>query len=377
MRSRFILPGIPLGRWSGRPRARHRGLIIGMTVAALWLAGAPNAHATPTWCGPDTVQAAELPQTISPEQCDLQGVVVMDGLAGAVVPAPGTGVQVFALKVIGPEDSFAMETAPDGTVTLLGVGDNPIVAPDSGATGAPTSGPASPAEPVTTAVDPTLDPDVLDPGSGPIQGDECTDEGYRWINGGEHDNHKWYMHASSIPGYFGVSNDTVIARIREGGAHITHGTTDCNNISLQPNLEISYQGTTSKSLQINNDGTCFAFSDRDQQNTVGFGSLPATKVAIACVWTILNEVTESDIRFNEDQNEAKFFATDSKPSTCSELFDLEGIATHERGHTFGLGDLKTANHPNLTMRDTGVKCSLEQRSLGKGDIKGLNYRYGF
>jgi hypothetical protein len=120
-----------------------------LQVAALWLAGAPNAHATPTWCGLGTVQAAELPQTVSPEVCDLQGVVVRDGLAGAVVPEPGTGVEAFALKVIGPEDSFAMETAPDGTVTLLGVGDDPIVVPVSNAPGALTSGSGSPAEPVT------------------------------------------------------------------------------------------------------------------------------------------------------------------------------------------------------------------------------------
>ena len=32
----------------------------------------------------------------------------------------------------------------------------------------------------------------------------------------------------------------------------------------------------------------------------------------------------------------KFFGTDSKPGTCNNLWDLEGIATHERGHTFGI-----------------------------------------
>jgi hypothetical protein len=63
-----------------------------------------------------------------------------------------------------------------------------------------------------------------------------------------------------------------------------------------------------------------------------------------------SELHESNIRFNSDPTEAKFFATDSKPGTCNNLYDLEGVATHERGHTFGLGDLNTDNHPNLTMR---------------------------
>jgi len=288
----------------------------------------------------------------------------MDGLAGAVVPAPGTGVEAFALGVDGTEDSMGIVTASDGTVTLLGTGDDPIVPPDSF-----TSGSGSPAQ--LAAVD--VDPDVIDPGSGPIQGDECTDLTYRLVHGGEHDTHNWYIHASSIPGYFGVPNDTVIARIREGGAHITHGTTDCSSITLQPSLAIAYQGTTTASTQINNDGTCAGI---DNQNTVGFGSLPADKAAINCWHTAaFSELHESDIRFNDDQTETKFFATDSKPGTCNHLFDLEGVATHERGHTFGLGDLDAGNHPNLTMRDVGVVCSLEQRSLGKGDIKGLNDLY--
>jgi hypothetical protein len=270
------------------------------------------------------------------------------------------------MTINGQEETFAMETALDGTVTLLGVGDDPIVVPVSSATGALTSGSGSPA----VAVD--FDPDVIDPGAGPIQGDECADAFYRTVHGGEHDTHMWYMHASSIPGYFGVDNTTVIARIREGGAHITHGTTDCS-ISLVPNLGISYQGTTTKSVQVNNDATC---PGGDDQNTVGFGPLPANDVAFNC-WHLvgLSELHESDIRFNEDQTEAKFFGTDIKPANCSHLFDLEGVATHERGHTFGLGDLNPNDHPNLTMRRSAFVCSLEARSLGKGDIKGLNDLY--
>jgi len=182
-------------------------------------------------------------------------------------------------------------TAPDGTVTLLGVGDDPIIAPDASATDALTSGSGSPAQLATIDVD----PNVIDPGSGPIQGDESTDAFYRIVHGGEHDTHKWYMHGSNLRGYFGVDNATVIARIREGGAHITHGTTDCN-ISLQPNLSISYQGTTSKSVQVNNDASC---GSGDGQNTVGFGPLPSNYAAYTWWVTFASELHESDVRFNE------------------------------------------------------------------------------
>ena len=37
--------------------------------------------------------------------------------------------------------------------------------------------------------------------------------------------------------------------------------------------------------------------------------------------------------------------------------------------------VNTTDHPNLTIRGIMVICSLEERSLGKGDIKGLNDLY--
>jgi hypothetical protein len=127
---------------------------------------------------------------------------------------------------------------------------------------------------------------------------------------------------------------------------------------------------------MNNDGSCFNWLATGDQNTAGFGPLPASLLAYTCVWWLgAHETTESDMRINPDQNAGKFFATDSKPGTCNNLYDLEGVATHERGHTFGIDDLNTNNHPNLTMRDIMVICSLEQRFLGKGDIKGLNTLY--
>src|SRR6266487_3373918 len=172
----------------------------------------------------------------------------------------------------------------------------------------------------------------------------------------------WAMPPSchTIPGYFGVDNATVIARIREGGAHITHGTTDCSSVSLQPNLSISYQGTTTKTLQMSTDSTT-CDQHGDGQNTVGFGSLTGA-VAETCTWKtsfpLPAEVTESDMRLNSNQNQAKFFGTDDKPGTCSNQYDLEGVATHERGHTFGLADIDAADHPNLTMGNSAPTCSL-------------------
>jgi hypothetical protein len=102
---------------------RRRTVFVAVVCSSfLGLAGASNAHATPSWCGAKEIQAKDLPQTVSPAECDLRGVAVIDGMAGAVVPDPGTVVESFVMRVDGPEESFAIQPALDGTVTLLGVG---------------------------------------------------------------------------------------------------------------------------------------------------------------------------------------------------------------------------------------------------------------
>jgi hypothetical protein len=119
---------------------------------------------------------------------------------------------------------------------------------------------------------------------------------------------------------------------------------------------------------------------KNGQNTVGFGSVNTNVRAHTCVWKTADplpaEVTESDIRFNSNQAEQKFFATDSQPGTCVNLVDLEGVATHERGHTFAIDDIDATSHPDQTMAGSSDACdNLELRSLGKGDILGLNDMY--
>jgi hypothetical protein len=57
--------------------------------------------------------------------------------------------------------------------------------------------------------------------------------------------------------------------------------------------------------------------------------------------------------------------------------DLEGVVTHERGHTADLGDIYNHGdgHMKLTMGGSSFTCSKQIRSLGEGDIVGLKDLY--
>jgi hypothetical protein len=131
---------------------------------------------------------------------------------------------------------------------------------------------------------------------------------------------------------------------------------------------------------------------RDHHSVVDWGPLPrfdgVTTYGVACTWARetfngYRRVQEADVRLNDDSNEVWFFTTDQQPLDCLDPFfpggaqvDLEGLMTHERGHNFGLGHVHENVHPNMTM-SSGVdaQCNTTVRTLGKGDILGLDYIY--
>jgi predicted Zn-dependent protease len=67
--------------------------------------------------------------------------------------------------------------------------------------------------------------------------------------------------------------------------------------------------------------------------------------------------------------------TDNSTSNDNVWWDLEGLVTHEYGHALGLDDINPDNHPTLTMRGTMGPCTINNRSLAKGDILGLRRIY--
>ncbi|MGH9199513.1 MAG: hypothetical protein ACRD1T_27755, partial [Acidimicrobiia bacterium] len=128
--------------------------------------------------------------------------------------------------------------------------------------------------------------------------------------------------------------------------------------------------------------------DDDDRSVVDFGPLTAndkrTTYAIACErWKIDGaRIIETDIRINANKDEVRFFASLELPEVCKntdpsdDRYDLIGLMTHERGHSFGLGHVGEHEHGALTMsKDFNGACQRSERTLGRGDKDGLKELY--
>lgn len=171
--------------------------------------------------------------------------------------------------------------------------------------------------------------------------------------------------------------------------------------------ETPYEGTTSKAADFDyvdkdKDGdkeyVCgeWQYNDKgelkkithDGISQIEFGQLDTP--GAECSWTesVANgpdKIVESDIRIRHHLNfiggsQEEWYTGNKVPDKCKtnpNFGDLEGIVTHERGHSMGLDDVYNHGdgHPNLTMGGADISCSKQARSLGKGDVLGLKDLY--
>ena len=297
--------------------------------------------------------AEDLPARIPPG-CDMAGRVIADHGPAVVVPDPGQSVSVEDYTSHGPQ-SLVVRTALDGTVEILNAGS------DAGEFDT-TSGPGA--------------------GAGSA---DCFDSAselfYQRLTGPMH----WYFNRNSTPTYI-VSADDTLERIRQGGNNIMNVNNECTFSDVVPgSVNLAYQYTVDWGTNMTSDA-CASSSSRDGYSVVNFGPLPAVSGGIttygrACTWTLgssggYDNVVESDVRLNANGGEVKFFVTNTIPTSCSNKIDLEGLMTHERGHTYGLAHVAEDSHKWLTMsKYFNGDCQISERSLGLGDKNGLDTLY--
>lgn len=100
-----------------------------------------------------------------------------------------------------------------------------------------------------------------------------------------------------------------------------------------------------------------------------FRRVPPDLRATTCWWWTTGGTTvASDMVFNTSYSW-------SNTATCSgSKYDLQGVATHEWGHVFGLAHDATAGSQQV-MKPASSTCETAQRKLGAGDVAGITWLY--
>jgi len=301
------------------------------------------------------IKASALPNPVPRDVCDLRGRLVRDQGIGAVVPEEGRSIYVEALVVNTADDTLVAEELMithhvGGSVKFDHVGpdyslEDGDVEEDEGTT--PSS-------------------NQCNDGTNPEDKDEKVDGSLQW-----------YYNAASRPSEVGASQ--ALDAIRDGGRNMVQVNDVCghgDNVSAG----FSYQGTTPSLTEIDENANC---GGGDSISEVSWGNLPGTvsgkkTLAVECTNRGIerigyDEIQESDVKFNKVE---ATWTTAPWQTTCSNKFDVEGVMTHERGHSLGMGHVGDKDsHTSLTMNPFIKSCKSADRTFGKGFWEGLDKKY--
>ena len=285
------------------------------------------------------IRASALPEVVDEERCPVAGRVIVDGGIGAVVPEPGMVVTADAESPDGGQ--HLVVSNPRGDRLVLD-----DVGRETGSEEAPE---------LTTQA---------------ARGGPCQDSFYSSRDVKLYDYSRWYVNTKSIPSNLRKSG--AVGAMKRGGSNVSNVRDACG-IRDRVKGRLIYEGGISRSVDIRSNASC---TSNDYKSVVGFGDLPSGYTAFNCLWSWIqdgpNRMAHTDIRLNK----ADHGWTTRVTARCKGRYDVESSMTHERGHTFGLGEAPEGSHGSLTMsEDSNGPCQTSERSLGRGDAIGLNNKY--
>jgi len=181
--------------------------------------------------------------------------------------------------------------------------------------------------------------------------------GFEWY----FENYTWKYNNASAPVASAQSAFAAGASSMANGSSSTCG-------ALQNGARSIYGGSTSTASSVSSGGGC---TGTDNGNVIGWGAISSSKVlAYTCNYSFLSEVYEADMKFDTSGH-----LWSSAASGCaSGRYDLQGVATHEFGHAFGLDHV--ASGTGQVMQASTTTCNYAQRQLGYGDQHGMYAMYG-
>jgi hypothetical protein len=130
----------------------------------------------------------------------------------------------------------------------------------------------------------------------------------------------------------------------------------------------TYAGPSSKTYA----DLAWESGDLDGENTIVWGNYPQSGViAVTLIWynRLTKQILEFDIVFDTD------YAWGDADVESVAVMDLQNIATHELGHSVGLGDLYKPPAKLETMYGYAGYDETIKRSLYFGDIAGIKSLY--
>jgi hypothetical protein len=277
-------------------------------------------------------------------------------VAGTVLKVPGPGEEVWgeALLAGGGHRTVGLETRPDGTVV---VHRSPEGAPPMVVRGAAAAGGAG----GTGGTGTLPGPSAVAASAPPACGDGAyTLYSHRWSR-----TYEWFFQRGSTPG--NMSRRRVTSALRRAAVNITGARNSCG-LADRVSATTSYRGRTTRAPDIGAGSGCLA---RDGRSVVGFGDLRSSDLAYTCWWTQGGRAVEADVKLNRQE----YRWTVKIGSGCSGSYSVEAVATHEFGHVWGLGHVSESSHGNLTMSPVIRPCQRSERTLGLGDVRGLEAKY--
>lgn len=176
----------------------------------------------------------------------------------------------------------------------------------------------------------------------------------------------WYYNPSGAPA---AVSSTALTAISNGTQALVRGSNRCGKVvSLSSSHQ--YLGGTTATAQIGPDAKCLG---NDGRSVTGWGTLPTGMLGYACVTYRASSgaVVASDMMLNKS---VQWFTT--KPTTCSNAYDVQSVVVHERGHTAGLGHVPQDTSAAQTMSPRTLACDTSKRLLGSGDLAGMTKLYG-
>ena len=179
----------------------------------------------------------------------------------------------------------------------------------------------------------------------------------------------WSYNSSTTPS--GLSATDALTRIRNGNTNMSRGINNCGRPEGVFSSVGAYQGDTSRYANVDAAGNCTP-SFPDGYNTESWQTFNSPALlALTCTSQHNSAAQEADTGFA--QNPGRIVT--SLTASCSNQYDLESVATHEWGHSFGLDDLYSSNATNLVMYGYKTPC-VARRHLGSGDYSGMDLLYG-